>query len=109
MDIQKKVIDASGIKFYIESDGKEVARAYLYLLQNDLHDKPFGLMEDVFINEDLRGQGHGSRLVQQIIETAKTYECYKLICTSRHTKPKVHELYQKIGFRNHGNEFRIDF
>lgn len=55
----------------------EVARAYLYLMYNDLHSEPFGLMEDVF-------------------------------ATSRDSRPKVHELYRRLGFSSQGRESRID-
>ncbi|MEO0537352.1 MAG: hypothetical protein AAF215_26285 [Cyanobacteria bacterium P01_A01_bin.123] len=35
--------------------------------------------------------------------------CYKLIATSRTSRPKVHDLYQRLGFTQQGFEFRIDF
>ena len=54
MDIKEKEIIGKSIKFYIEDDGKEVARAYLYIIKNDLHKEPFGLMEDVFVDESQR-------------------------------------------------------
>jgi len=66
-------------------------------------------MEDVFVEEVLRGQGVGSELVKKVIEEAKQRDCYKLICTSRYEKPKVHELYINLGFKDHGKEFRMDF
>ncbi len=109
MDIKEKEISGKGIKFFVEDDGREVARAHLYILSNDLHDKPFGFMEDVFVDESMRGKGMGSRMVKHLIERAKEKGCYKLICTSRHSKTKVHELYNKLGFKDHGKEFRIDF
>lgn len=108
MGIKQKEISASGIKFFIEKEGKEIARAYLFMMRNDLHEEPFGLLEDVFVEEEYRGQGLGTQLVKAVFEAAKT-KCYKLICTSRHSRPKVHELYQKLGFKNHGLEFRMDF
>ncbi|MDP2909303.1 MAG: GNAT family N-acetyltransferase [Nanoarchaeota archaeon] len=109
MDVKSKKINAKGIKFYVKEGKKEIARAYLYLLTNDLHDQPFGLMEDVFVEESLRGQGIGSKLVEKIIEEAKKKRCYKLICTSRYERPEVHRLYERFGFKDHGKEFRIDF
>ena len=108
-DIQQTEITASGVKFFVQDEKKEVARAYLYILTNDLHKEPFGFMEDVFVAESLRGQGVGSGLVQRVIEEARTQGCYKLICTSRYEKPRVHDLYLSLGFRDHGKEFRIDF
>lgn len=74
-----------------------------------MHELPFGFMEDVFIDESQRGQGLGSKLVEIVIEGARKRGCYKLICTSRYVKPKVHELYERLGFRDHGKEFRMDF
>ncbi|MFA6533999.1 MAG: GNAT family N-acetyltransferase [Patescibacteria group bacterium] len=109
MEIKQTDITARGIKFFVMENGAEVARAHLYLMANGLHTKPFGLMEDVFVDESLRGQGIGTELVQKLIEAAKDAGCYKLIATSRHSRPKVHELYEKLGFKNHGVEFRIDF
>lgn len=109
MGIQSRDVGATGIKLYVTDEGKEIARAYLYFLSNDLHTRPFGLMEDVFVDESLRGQGIGSELVKMLIAEAQAQGCYKLICTSRHTKPRVHELYEGLGFKNHGLEFRIDF
>lgn len=109
MDIKEKEIIGKSIKFFIEEDGKEVARAYLYLIKNELHKESYGFMEDVFVDESKRGKGLGSKIVKRLIEKAKEKGCYKLVCTSRHTKPKVHELYLKFGFKEHGKEFRIDF
>lgn len=108
MEIKSKEISATGVKFYIEKEGKEIARACLYLLTN-LHDKPFGLMEDVFVEESLRGQGIGSKLIKRLIEEAKKRKCYKLIGTSRYVRPEVHKLYERHGFKDWGKEFRIDF
>ena len=90
-------------------DGVEVAHAYLYLMRNDLHKEPFGLMEDVFVDESQRGNGLGTQLVNEIVATARQNGCYKLIATSRDSRPKVHELYRRLGFSDHGREFRIDF
>lgn len=108
MEIKKKEISASGIKFFIEKDGKEIARASLFLMHNNLHEEPFGLMEDVFVEEEYRNQGIGTQLAKAVVEAAKN-KCYKLICTSRYSREKVHELYKKLGFKNHGLEFRMDF
>lgn len=107
MDIQQKLINAQGIKFFIEQDGREVARAYLYILFNQ-HEWPFGFMEDVFVDESLRGQGIGTELVNKIIAAAKENNCYKIVATSRYERPKVHELYLRLGFKDWGKEFRID-
>ena len=108
MDIKQKTIKANGIILSIEDDGKEVARAFLYILKN-AHDQPFGFMEDVFVDENYRSQGLGTKLVEELIKAAKQNNCYKLIGTSRHERLKVHGWYLNFGFKDWGREFRIDF
>ena len=108
MNITQKKLSTTGIKFNATDGDKQIARAYLYLLHNDLHDVPFGYIEDVFVEEEYRGQGIGTRIVQAAIEQAKNEKCHKVIMTSRYGKDDVHNLYQKIGFTDWGKEFRIN-
>lgn len=109
MGITRAEANCTGIRFSIQNDaGQEIGRAYLYVMHNSLRDQPFGLMEDVFIDESLRGTGRGSELVNEVIAEARRQGCYKLIATSRHARPRVHELYARLGFADHGLEFRVD-
>lgn len=109
MEIKQKTINIAGIKLYMEDNSKEIAHAYLYILKNDLHEQSFGLMEDVFVDENYRSRGLGAKLVEGLIKVAKQNNCYKLIGASRYNRPKVHALYERLGFKDHGKEFRIDF
>jgi GNAT superfamily N-acetyltransferase len=109
MEINKKEFKASGIKFFIEKDGKEVARTFLYIMMNDLKKEPFGLLEDLFVDESLRGQGIGTELLNMVISEAKKLGCYKLVATSRHEREGVHKMYEKNGFKKFGIEFKIYF
>lgn len=100
----------SGIKFTVHDNfGKEMGRAFLYVMRNDLHNQPFGLMEDVYITEKMRGQGLGKSLVKQVIEKARAIGCYKLIATSRYSRDRIHKLYLELRFKDYGKEFRINF
>jgi len=107
--ISNKKLDSQAIRFCVQEDGQEVGRAFLYLIRNDLNEQPYGLLEDVYVSEDFRGKGHAKELINQVLKTAKQENCYKLIATSRYARPKVHELYQNLGFVDHGKEFRLDF
>jgi GNAT superfamily N-acetyltransferase len=97
------------VKFTIEDEEKEVARASLYVLFNDLHEQPYGLLEDVFVDETYRGKGYGREVIHSVIEEAKAQNCYKLIATSRESRVEVHTMYEKYGFQKYGFEFRINF
>ena len=109
MLIERQTKEAHGIRFSVRGDTGEIARAYLYVLGNDLHEAPFGLLEDVFVDESQRGSGLGTTLVKEIIAAARAAGCYKLIATSRASRPRVHELYERLGFEKYGLEFRLNF
>lgn len=109
METKIEEILGEGFKFLILEQDKEVARARLYVLKNDLHSEPFGFIEDVYVQEDCQGKGYGTKIIKLLIEKAKECKCYKLICTSRLTKPGVHSFYNKLGLKKYGYEFRIDF
>jgi len=109
MNISQSIARCSGTKLVMrDKRGREVGRAFLYIMHNDLHNHPFGLMEDVYIEKEARGSGLGTDLVRRVVEVAKSAGCYKLIATSRHSRIRVHKLYVSLGFSDHGKEFRID-
>ena len=108
MNIKKTEKTTLGIKISVEENGQELGRAWLYLVYNDLHVEPNGLLEDVFVNEVARGQGVGNELLKNAIAEAKERGCYKLIGTSRKSRENVHVWYKKLGFEDYGLEFRMD-
>lgn len=99
----------SGFKVCLISDtGVEIGRAFLYTLFNDLHSKPFGFVEDVFIEKEFRGSGLSKDIVAKLKEVAKENGCYKIIFTSRYGKDRLHDYYEKQGFIKSGFSFRMD-
>jgi GNAT superfamily N-acetyltransferase len=108
MEVKREDIIKKGARFSLVTSGQEVARASLFILNNDSHDSPFGFLEDVFVKEEFRGQGLGTKIVKKVIEEAKSQGCYKLVANSRHDRLEVHQLYQNLGFKDHGKEFRLD-
>lgn len=108
MKLETSVVEAKGSRISCKQDGLEVGRAFVYIMHNDLHQRPFALMEDVYVSKAFRGQGLGSKIVRQVIQLAQEANCYKLLATSRDSRTKVHDLYQRLGFTQHGVEFRMD-
>ncbi len=106
--ITKKENRSYGIKIEAREGEEVLGWAYLYIMYNELHSEPFGFMEDVFVKEEHRGKGLGTKIIERLIEEAKKEKCYKLIGNSRYERPKVHSMYEKMGFKDHGKEFRMD-
>ena len=97
--IEQTTDKQKGFRYGYQSDGHEIASAYLYILYNSRHIRPFGFIEYVIVDKEFRGQGIGSRLVRAMVSKAREENCYKIILTSRHDKDKVHALYNKLGFK----------
>ena len=108
IDVEGEEITNKSIRISCKINSQEVGRAYLYILKNDLHEEPFGLIEDVFVNEDFRDQGMGKFLICKAIKIATEHNCYKIIATSREERQEVHKLYKKLGFEKYGIEFRVN-
>lgn len=107
---QEREVAARGVRLSVFHEETEIGRAYLYILSNDLHTPPFGLLEDVFVHEKHRSRGVAGELLQAVIAHARAEKCYKLIATSRDdgSREPVHYWYQRLGFRSWGTEFRMD-
>jgi len=96
------------IKVIAKDNGNIVGRAYLYLIYNDLHNSPYGLLEDLFVSETYRSKGIGRALLETVIAEAKARDCYKLIGTSRTNREEIHAWYERAGFKKYGIEFRME-
>ncbi len=109
MEFKKEVIkNADAIKLTCWEGGLCVAGMYLYLIRNDSHEEPYGLLEDLLVKEEHRKKGIGSALVKEALAEAKRLGCYKVIGTSRLARENVHRFYEKLGMKKYGFEFRID-
>ncbi len=109
MEIKTKNIKSTGIKVICEIDKKEVGRAYLYIMKNDLHKRPFGYLEDLFVEKEFRGQGISKKILNKTFELSKENNCYKLVCASRYRKEELHKYYESLGFKITGKSFRMNF
>tara|TARA_Y100000310_G_C20448464_1_gene699564 strand:- start:403 stop:735 length:333 start_codon:yes stop_codon:yes gene_type:complete len=109
MSFEIQDIQTIGKKIVLKEGNHIIARARIYLIHNDLHNLPYAILEDVYVEENFRGKGYGAIIVQEAIKEAKRNNCYKIIGTSRHAREKVHEFYKKLGFDDYGKEFRINF
>lgn len=107
--IEVKEGESKYYKICITDDsGNEVGRCFIFLIKNELHEEPYALLEDVFVNENYRSRGIGTELVKKAINLAKEKNCYKIIATSRFEREYVHKWYEKLGFKKFGYEFRMD-
>ena len=60
-----------------------------------------GSIEDVVVSPEARGRHIGRKLMEHIIEFARTLAPIELHLTSRPSREKANLLYQALGFRQH--------
>ena len=110
MPIEKSEFLTTSFRFSYDIDGTEVGHAYLAIFKNDIHQEPFGLLEDLQVAEEYRGQRIASELLKAVIQTARDENCYKLLATSRlgGTRDHIHYWYERVGFESYGVEFRMN-
>ena len=109
MTIKKSIIKKSyAVKFEVRERKEKIAWGYLYLIFQDRHREPYGLIENLYVEARHRNQGLGSKLLQKIIAEGKKRKCYKLIGTSKSDNTEAHRFYERAGFEKIGYEFRMD-
>lgn len=89
-----------------EIDGKIVGSTTLLIEQKFIHNGGLvGHVEDVVVDKNFQGQKIGERIMEYLLDIAKNQGCYKTIldCTD-----DVKPFYEKLGFKQVGNELRID-
>ena len=64
MEIKKEKKE-NAIRLSTVENGAELGAVYLYLIRNDSHKEPYGLLEDLLLKETHRKKGVGSMLVKE--------------------------------------------
>lgn len=96
------------VKYEAREGRKKIAWGYLYIIFQDRHREPYGLLENVYVEQAHRNRGLGGEIVRALIAEAKKRKCYKLIGTSKAANTDAHRFYERLGFKNVGYEFRMD-
>ena len=92
--------------FVAEKGGKIVGSTTLLIEPKFIHNGGLvGHIEDVVVTKELQGQRVGEKIINTVLDYAKSKGCYKTIldCTD-----DVKPFYEKLGFKKHANEMRFD-
>jgi len=101
-------IPSKAVKISVQDGDNEAGWVLLYIIGRELCDKQYGFVEDLYVREEYRRQGHARKLIEALRGEAKKRGCYKIVACSRHGKEHVHTLFEQCGFVDHGKEFRLD-
>ncbi len=91
-----------------QENGKIIATSTIYLIEVAIRNQPYALFEGLVVDKGERGKGTGTAMLNKMIEVARAKNCYKIIFTSGTDRLDAHKLYEKLGFKKWGLEFRMD-
>jgi len=67
-----------------------------------------GVVEDVAVSPQCRGQGIGRAMMRHAREQCQRAECYKFVLSSNLKRAGAHAFYESLGFEKHGFSFRVE-
>ena len=101
---------AQGQQVLVAEDDGRIAGALVLAIVENITRKgtPYAIIENMVVDEAARGQGHGEALIEQAIEEARRAGCYKVSLTSNKRRSDAHRFYERLGFVQTHEAFRID-
>lgn len=96
----EQILKADGLTlFVLELDGTVVATTYLNVIPNLTRSaSPYGVIENVVVEESLRGKGLGQQIMAATMKAAWDAGCYKVMLLSGSSNPATHGFYRACGF-----------
>ncbi|MEM9465821.1 MAG: GNAT family N-acetyltransferase [Actinomycetota bacterium] len=83
----------------LDADGRVAATAYLNVIPNLTRSlRPYGVVENVVVDEGLRRTGLGRRLIEGTLERAWALGCYKVMLSTGSRQASTHAFYRACGF-----------
>lgn len=83
----------------LEIDGEIVGTTYLNVIPNlSRGASPYAVIENMVIDERLRGAGLGRKLMDATLALAWSEDCYKAMLVTGSKDPNTHEFYRASGF-----------
>lgn len=95
-----QILQASALHlFVLEVNGSVVATTYLNVIPNITRAaSPYAVIENVVVEESLRGTGLGKEIMSATLDVAWGVSCYKAMLMTSSSKLATHAFYKACGF-----------
>jgi GNAT superfamily N-acetyltransferase len=92
--------------YLAESEGRAVGTFALLIMDNlGHHGARSAILEDVVVDNTLRGQGIGKEMMIFARQICLDKGCYKMTFSSNRNREAAHRFYESLGFVRHGYSF----
>jgi predicted N-acetyltransferase YhbS len=96
--------------FVAESAGAVVGTIAISIIPNLSHGgRPWGVIENVVVDERARKSSIGATLMRHAIDLARAQGCFRVILSSSVHREGSHEFYQRLGLEAFGYSFNMHF
>ncbi|GAB3783938.1 hypothetical protein GCM10028867_34080 [Nocardioides pacificus] len=94
------ILDTPGLTLLVlEVGGDVVATTYLNVIPNMTRNaSPYAVIENVVVDESLRGTGLGKQIMVATLQRAWNAGCYKAMLLTGSKDPQTHAFYRSCGF-----------
>lgn len=91
--------DPNNFIFVCEVDGAVCGTAFLTLCLDAMFgNQPYGVLENVVVEEARRGKGIGARLFAHAEEVCRIRDCSKIMLLSTASRESAHRFFEQQGF-----------
>jgi GNAT superfamily N-acetyltransferase len=96
-------------KLYVAVAGGKVVGAFALLVMDNIGHMgtPSGVVEDVIVHQQWRGNGIGRMMMEEAMALCAAKGCYKLALTSNKLRHNAHLFYETLGFDLHGFSYSV--
>lgn len=94
-----RIADSAGLSIFVmEVEGAVVATTYLNVIPNLTRSaSPYAVIENVVVEESLRGRGIGRQIMDKTLQAAWDAGCYKVMLMTGSGNPATHAFYRACG------------
>jgi GNAT superfamily N-acetyltransferase len=107
-----RILEVPNYNYYIAYDDPDlppVGCFSLLILPTLMHDGiSMALLDAVVVRQDLRGQGIGKRMMQEVYRLCREAKCRRIVLSSHLKRERAHGFYRSLGFKQHGWSFSLE-
>lgn len=101
LEVFRDIVERPGLDLLLleSADGEVVATTYLNVIPNlSRSAQPYAVIENVVVDESVRGTGLGRKIMAATLERAWDQGCYKAMLQTGSRTPRTHAFYRGCGF-----------
>lgn len=99
--IFKSALDSSrDVLLSVEYENHVIAFSSMTLSHSFWQESNIGYITTLIVDEKIRNQGIGKKLMDELIHIAKRHHCKKIELDSAPSRTQAHQFYIKLGFEN---------